>query len=196
MLFVTFLHDRLVKHSLNRSLFARDITLLFVKLGFSCTDVVGIKKKFIKWSLISLIIVPASFAEPREFVKIWSIRDIELPCILVAFVINWRKPLLINVSINSILRELTFNKFILSSRVTNDVSPVTDILSSRLSNSRINSFMASELDKLGGGLGDLYTLERIYFFLLNLIQIERHSKIFSRKGDRFFCTSNSILLRT
>ena len=88
LLSVTFLHDKFVKHSLNRSLFARDITLLFVKLGFSCTDVVGIKKKFIKWSLISLIIVPASFAEPREFVKIWSIRDIEEPCILVAFVIN------------------------------------------------------------------------------------------------------------
>ena len=49
------------------------------------------------------------------------------------------------------LGELSISKFMLSSRVTNDVRPVADILSRSLSKSLINSFKASVLEKLGGG---------------------------------------------
>ena len=51
------------------------------------------------------------------------------------------------------LGELSISKFMLSSRVTNDVRPVADILSRSLSKSLINSFKASVLEKLGGGGG-------------------------------------------
>ena len=125
------------KVSENRHLGAKGL-----KLGFSCTLVMGTNKKFMKWSLISLTIVPTSFVELNELVIIWSIRDIEMPCIPVALVINWRNPLLIIVSTKSILCELSLSKLMLSSRVTNYVRPVADILSRSLSNSLINSLMA------------------------------------------------------
>ena len=85
-------------------------------------------------TVMSLAIVPTSPAEPRESVKMWSIRDVEEPCILVALVISWRNPLVITVSIKSILVELSLRRFMLSSRATNenDVRPVADILYSRV----------------------------------------------------------------
>ena len=75
---------------------------------------------------MSLTIVPTSPAEPIELVKIWSMRDVEVPCILVAYVISWRNPLVITVSIKSILVKLSFNRLMLLSRITKDVRPVAD----------------------------------------------------------------------
>ena len=76
----------------------------------------------------------------------------------------------------------------LLSRITKDVRPVADNFSNRLSSSCINLFKASILEKFGGGggVGDLYTLVSKYFFFPNFTRIDKDSKIFSRKGDRFF----------
>ena len=74
---------------------------------------------------MSLTIVPTSPAEPIELVKIWSMRDVEVPCILVALVINWRNQLLITVSMRErdwdILSKLAPER----KRLENSIQPIT-----------------------------------------------------------------------
>ena len=98
LLVVTLRQVRLFKQSLNLSMLIFDITRLFMKLFFELDLAVGKNIKLIKWSLISLSKVPTFWDDWSELVKIWSMEDIEVPCILVALVINCKKPLLIIVS--------------------------------------------------------------------------------------------------
>ena len=56
---------------------------------------------------------------------------------------------------------VSVKRFKFASSTTRDVRPVTDIFPSKLSRSETKAFRASELEKFGGGLGDLYTFEII-----------------------------------
>lgn len=57
-----------------------------------------IARKLIKWSLMSDMIVPVwAPVRASELVRIWSIRELVLPWILVDFVFRGTNPLLITV---------------------------------------------------------------------------------------------------
>ncbi len=91
----TLCHDRFRSWVRNLSMLVW-LTSLNVLVGCRLVLVGGlIAIKLVKWSLMSVMIVPAVMLSVESVLdKIWSIREWELPCILVDFELRGIKPLL------------------------------------------------------------------------------------------------------
>ena len=135
--FRTSLQFSNLRLSLNLVMFCLDMSLLLI--GFCLREGRGREgcKKVVKWSLISLTIVPEVMVNCFVFVKMWSIKDILSLNIRVAFPIVWMNPYCIAFSIRllAVGTVFSFSRLILESVKIKESWLRRDISDIRWSNS-------------------------------------------------------------